>query len=274
MMNDDPTTTISSLENSLYDYIEAMLAVSSGLPISLYAIHYTGRTQQKTPAEVGLRGHRECWITPKEQDIVCRFPVSKDGISVTEMRFKYIISLWVRHELLNMIGLAKLKKDNLLDMIAITKLRKDILEFVIGQKVYHFLYSNKINPNDLLNALLANTVDKDTLPMECHVLVELARMDPLQLLGLSTNTFDEDTMRLTIPMEGHSFLDLVGMNQARVLKKYQFPDHESSVFAADILLDFNALISLDKTPTASSVDSIQIEVKKSDTNAALWKEKL
>jgi hypothetical protein len=192
-VSDDPTTTISDLENSLYDYVEAMLAPSTSLPISLYSIHRTGKTMQKTPAEVGLRGHRECWITPQQQDIVCRFPVSKDGISVTEMRFKYIISLWVRTELLN---------------------------------------------------------------------------------TLLINTLDEDTMRLTIPTEGHKFLDLVGMNQARVLKKYQFPDHMNSVCAADILLDFNALISLDKTPTASSVDSIQIEVKKSDTNAALWKEKL
>jgi hypothetical protein len=266
-VSDDPTTTISSLENSLYDYIEAMLAVSSGLPISLYAIHYTGRTQQKTPAEVGIRGHRECWITPQQQDIVCRFPVLKDGIAVTEMRFKYLISLWVRHELLNMIGLHE-------DMIDVDKIKKYILKFVIGQKMAYFLLKYKIDANNLFTALLADKVEKDTLPVECHILVDIARMKPLQLLGLSTNTFDEDTMRLTIPTEGHKFLDLVGMNQARVLKKYQFPDHESSVCAADILLDFNALISLDKTPTASSVDSIEIEVKKSDTNAALWKEKL
>jgi hypothetical protein len=46
------------------------------------------------------------------------------------------------------------------------------------------------------------------------------------------------------------------------LKKYQFPDRT----ACSRLFDFNALISLDKTPTASSVDSIEIEVKKSDTD--------
>jgi hypothetical protein len=43
---------------------------------------------------------------------------------------------------------------------------------------------------------------------------------------LLINTLDEDTLRLTIPKEGHKFLDLVGMNQARVLKKYQFPDEQ------------------------------------------------
>jgi hypothetical protein len=192
-VSDDPTTTINNLENSLYDYVEAMLAPSTPLPISLYSIHRTGRTIQKTPAEVGLRGHRECWITPQHQDIVCRFPVSKEGIAITEMRFKYLISLWVRSELLN---------------------------------------------------------------------------------DLVIDTFDEDTMRLTIPTEGHEFLNLVGMKQARVLKKYQFPDHMNSVRAADILYDFSALISLDKVPSAPPITGVDIAVQKLDTGTVLWKEKL
>jgi hypothetical protein len=46
----------------------------------------------------------------------------------------------------------------------------------------------------------------------------------------------------------------------------------NSVCAADILLDFNALISLEKVPTAPTVDDINLTVQKADT--VLWEEKL